>query len=327
MVGTTNVRPNGERRIDIEGGPVSELRDLKSAAEVAASTLDAATLARVKNELADRARDEDTSLTRATRDRDRATPRDTADQPAPRLQQQLPAATDYREGLSPRQRKLRSATKNRVMAAAPETQTQAVETMVGDEDATRWRAINAELHAVNGNVHKLKDPDDRKLVQRFDRAIQAYERENDRDHRLYFSVEMPKDADPVIDADSLPSTMRIGERVTLDQFTLAKHDPAELPGHGANDQDHVLVELVTNRGLYLGRSDTIADTTHVLPRGIDLEYVDASRAPFHSPTGLQYRVIVQARERKPVVDEAPTADPWGTAPPVGFTHNEEGHDA
>lgn len=302
-----NTRPNAERRIDIEGGVVPEPVNLKNAAEVAVDTLDEATRTRLENDLADHARDSNTALTRATRDRDRATPRDTTPaEMSSRLRHDLPAPTEYRPGISPRQRKLRSATKNRVMAAAFPAQTEAIESLFGEGvDPVRRRSIQAQLHAASGNV-QLLDPGDRKIVQRIDRAVQSYERANDRDHTVYFSVKMPETVDPIINSEDLPSTMQIGERVTLDQFTVAAHDPAELPGHGTDDQDYVIVELVTNRGLYMGRSDTVTDSTHLLPRGLDLEFVAADRAPFAGANGtVQDRLIVQARERKPVVEVEP----------------------
>ncbi|CAM3304047.1 hypothetical protein [Tsukamurella hominis] len=316
MVPKSSVRPNRARVIDIEGGVVPAARDLKAAAEVSRELLDEATVARVHNELADLARDDDQTLTRATRDRDRATPRDaapTVEEMSSRLRRELPEdPTAFRLGISGRQRKIRSAAKNRVMAKAPIKQTEAIEKLLGDEDPTRWRSIQAQLHGAHGNVQDL-EPDDRREVQRLDRAIQSYERENDRDHVVYFAVRMPRTIDPILNKKDLPATMREGERATLDQFTLAAHDPAELPGN--DDGRYVIVEMVTNRGLYLGRSDTIADSTHLLPRGMDIEFGKAAQAPVFSGVQVGRRMVVQARERKPIHEGAARSDdPWGDTP-------------
>lgn len=314
---STSHRPNRERIIDIEGGVVPTARDLKHAREVAQTVLDEATRTRLDNELADLARDQDTSLTIAARDRDRATPRDVTEEPSSRLQQQLPFREDYRSGLTPNQRKIRSAAKNRVLKATPAAQIKAIKEVIADEDPTKWRTLNAQLHAADGDVQKLPDAD-REAVQRIDRVIQRYERNNDRYHRLYFSVKMPRSAGMIITPRDLPSTLRPGKRFTLDQFTLAKHDLGELPGTGTYDQEYVIFETVTPRGLYLGRSDTVPDSTHLLPRGMNFEIVDAGTAPFHTPDGGQDRLIVQLRERQSVT----VIDPWRGDPSTSTAQQE-----
>lgn len=315
MVGTGNSRPNAERRVDPEGGAVPTAADLKAAAEVAAAILTEAEYARLQSEIADRTRDADTSLTRARRDRDRATPRDQSAEPSSRLQQDLPAPQEYREPLSQNQRKIRSRTKNQVMAAAPETQTRALETLIGTDDPTRRRSIQAQLHAADGDVQKLSKQD-RELVQRVDRAIASYERANDRSHRVYIAMRLPSDMGSVVSVNDLPANLRPGERISFDQFTFAKHDPGELPGH--DDDQHVIFEMVTTRGAYLGRSNSIVDTTHLLPRGMDLEVVGAKAAPFHGADGkLHDRLIVQVRERRRAFDDIAPSTSAGTRPQDG----------
>lgn len=69
-----NARPNQERLVvDVEGGVISG-RDVKAAREVVESAMAERDFLRLANRIIDEARDGDASLTRATRDRDRATP-------------------------------------------------------------------------------------------------------------------------------------------------------------------------------------------------------------------------------------------------------------
>jgi len=141
-----NARPNQEPvRLDVEGGVISS-RDVKAAREVVESAMSDRDFIRLANRIIDEARDGDSSLTRAARDRDRATPRDVSHVDSKRLRAGLPPGAEFRKTLSARQRKLRSATKQRVIAAAPASQHRAMRTMVSQEDPAEWRRINGALH-------------------------------------------------------------------------------------------------------------------------------------------------------------------------------------
>ena len=190
-MGAKTARPNRELpvAVDVEGGVISA-RDVKAAREVAADAMTEREFQRLANQITDEARDEDSSLTRAARDRDRATPRDVSQVDSARLRGDLPAEGEFRRALSGRQRKIRSAIKNQVMASAPASQHKAIRTMLTEEDAREWRRINGGLHVAAGDVQKLGDGD-RAKVQRLDRAIQSYERLNDRTHKRLCRSETP----------------------------------------------------------------------------------------------------------------------------------------
>ncbi len=64
-------------------------------------------------------------------------------------------------------------------------------------------------------------------------------------------------------ARDLPANLQPGSTVAFDQFTLTRHNLHETPGH--DSARHVVFEVVTSRGMYLGRSDSVEDTTHLLP--------------------------------------------------------------
>jgi hypothetical protein len=207
----------------------------------------------------------------------------------------LPAEGEFRRALSGRQRKIRSAIKNQVMASAPASQHKAIRTMLTEEDAREWRRINGGLHVAAGDAQKLGDGD-RAKVQRLDRAIQSYERLNDRTHKVYVAVELPDTHRDVRGVRDLPAHLRPGSAVAFDQFTLTRHNLHETPGHDSDR--HVVFEVVTSRGMYLGRSDSVEDTTHLLPRGMQFEIASADYATYETRSGgFGERLVLQLRER------------------------------
>jgi len=295
-VGAKTARPNQETAlvVDVEGGTISA-RDVKAAREVAEDAMTERDFQRLTNRLADEARDDDTALTRAARDRDRATPRDASHVESGRLRGEIPAQGEFRRALSGRQRKIRSVTKNQVMAAAPGSQHQAVRTMLTGEDPAEWRRINSALHYAAGDAQQLADGD-RAKVQRLDRAIQSYERLNDRTHKVYVAVELPDTHRDVTKLEDLPANLQPGSAVAFDQFTVTRHNLHEVSGHDSSR--HLVFEVVTSRGMYFGRSDSVEDTTHVLPRGMQLEVASAEHATYETRSGgFGERLVLQLRER------------------------------
>ena len=295
-MGAKTARPNHEQAVavDVEGGVISA-RDVKAAREVAADAMTEREFQRLANQITDEARDENTSLTRAARDRDRATPRDASHVDSNRLRGELPAREEFREILSGRQRKIRSTVKNQVMAAAPVSQHVAIGSMLTNEDPSEWRRINGGLHHAAGDVQELAD-NDRAKVQRLDRAIQSYERLNDRTHRVYVAVKLPDTHRDVDKPEELPASLQPGATVAFDQFTLTRHNLHETPGHDSSR--HVVFEVVTSRGMYLGRSDRVEDTTHLLPRGMQFDVTSAEHVAYATRSGgFNERVILQLRER------------------------------
>jgi hypothetical protein len=296
-VGAKTARPNREPLVvDIEGGTVSE-REIKAAREVAADVMSDRDFLRLANRIIDEARDGDSSQTRAARDRDRATPRDVSSVESDRLRAELPALDEFREALSGRQRKLRSVVKNRVLDRAPASQHRAVRTLLSEEDPAQWRRVNRALHLAAGDVQRLDDAD-RVVVQRLDRLVQAYERENDRSHRVYVAVQLPDTHPDVRRLRDVPANLRRGSVVDFDQFTVTRHNLHETPGHDSDR--HLVFEVVTSRGMYFGRSDSVEDTTHLLPRGMQLEVASVEYAPYEKAgetAGFGERIVIQLRER------------------------------
>lgn len=294
-MGAKTARPNREPTVvDVEGGVISS-RDIKVAREVAESAMSDREFHRLANQIIDEARDSDSSLTRPTRDRDRATPRDVSRVDSVRLRGELPAPEEFRHALSGRQRKIRCATKNQVLAAAPETQRQAIRSMLTDDDPGEWRRINGALHHAAGDVQQL-DEKDRVKVQRLDRLIQSYEQKNDRTHTVYVAVKLPDTHGDVTHVKDLPPNLRPGEKVTFDQFTVARHSMHEAPGHDSGR--YLMLEMTTSRGMYFGHSDSVEDTTHVLPRGMSYQVAAAGYAAYENAGGYGERLVLQLREQQ-----------------------------
>lgn len=295
-MGAKTARPNREVpvAVDVEGGVISA-RDVKAAREVAQDAMTEREFQRIANRVVDELRDDDTALTRAARDRDRATPRDASHVDSDRLRGELPSREEFRETLSGRQRKLRSAVKNKVMAGAPASQHAAIGSMLAAEDPTEWRRINGGLHHAAGDVQQLADTD-RAKVQRLDRAIQSYERLNDRTHRVYVAVDLPDTVADVTKPEDLPDSLEPGSTIAFDQFTLTRHNLHETPRH--DSARHVVFEVVTSRGMYLGRSDSVEDTTHLLPRGMQFDVAAVDHVAYATQSGgFNERLVIQLRER------------------------------
>lgn len=293
-MGAKTNRPNYEPPVvvDPEGGLIGT-RGSKVAREVPPDAMSDKEFQRLSNRIADRMRDTDTSMTRASRDRDRATPRDVSYVESSRLRGALPAEGEFRPAMSSRQRKQRSALKNQVINSAPESQRKALRAMVTDDDAGQWRRINWHLHKNAGDVQALEDAD-RQTVQRLDRLVQSYERGSDRTHKVYVSVRMPDRHPDVTTSSELPSTLQPGAVVSFDQFTVGHHNLHEVPGH--DDPRYVVLELVTSRGMYMGRSDSVEDTSHLLPRGIRARAVGADAATYAAGGSHGDRLVVQLQE-------------------------------
>ncbi|PJE02179.1 MAG: hypothetical protein CK429_34900 [Mycobacterium sp.] len=295
-MGAKTARPNREQPValDVEGGAIGA-RDIKAAREVAEDAMTERSFQRLANQFVDELRDDDSSLTRAARDRDRATPRDVSHVDSDRLRGELPAREEFREILSGRQRKIRSTVKNRVMAAAPASQHAAINSLLSSKDPTEWRRVNERLHLAAGDAQQLTDGE-RAKVQRLDRAIQSYERLNDRTHRVYVAVRLPDNHADITKPSDLPASLQPGASVAFDQFTLTRHNLHETPGHDSSR--YVVFEVVTSRGMYLGRSDSVEDTTHVLPRGMQFDVASAEHVAYATrPRGFNERLVLQLRER------------------------------
>ena len=293
---STRTAYTGHGVIDLEAGPVDDAA-IKSAGLVAEKFYDAMEQARIGADLSDRVLEDDTSRNRAARDRDRAFPRDTSTVDDDRKRRQLPDRGEFRTGLSSRQRKDRSALKRRVHEAAPRSQINEMQWAIGDPD--RWRHLNSSLREATGNAQQLSDRD-RRSVQCLDRLIQSYERDSGRGHVVYAVAELPTDT-AVTRRRDVPETLQPGARISFDQYTMTTHTlheaaavAAQRKGSGAAT---VILEIETSRGMYLGRSDSVDDTSHLLPRGLGMRVAGIDEhADYARPGGHDSTLVVQLRD-------------------------------
>ena len=227
-------------------------------------------------------------LSRQQRDRERAMPRDMSTVAAnPRMDRDLPAAEQVRMPLSSRQRKARSRDKRQVQDRLPATQHAAVAALIGEEST--WGQLNDALSAHVGDAQQLDD-DQLRQVQRIDRAVQAYETRNPRQHVVYTNVRMPDGVTASSLGGFVRQSFRPGTEVAFDRYTMGAHSLHELEVHGTvvdgqSAERTAVFEISTRRGMYLGRSDSLDDTSHLLPRGLRLRVASTHAAPYARPDG------------------------------------------
>ncbi|OLT46663.1 hypothetical protein BJF87_22345 [Gordonia sp. CNJ-863] len=295
---STRTAYTGHGVIDLEAGPV-DAAAIKTAGLVAEKFYDSLEQSRIDAELADRILEDDPDRNRAARDRDRAFPRDTSEVDDERKRRHLPDRGEFRTDLSSRQRKDRSVAKRRVHETAPHSQMHEMRWAISDPQ--RWQHLNASLREATGNAQHLRERD-RRSVQRIDRLIQSYERDSGRGHVVYAVVELPTDT-PVSRRREVPDTLQPGARISFDQYTMATHTLHEAAAVAATRRAEgstatsVILEIETSRGMYLGRSDSVNDTSHILPRGLGLRVAGIDEhADYARPGGHDSALVVQLRE-------------------------------
>lgn len=231
-------------------------------------------------------------LSRQQRDRERAMPRDTTGELGhPRMQRTLPAVGQVRAPLSSRQRKARSVTKLAVQDQLPDTQHAALAGLVGRPQ--RWQELNDALSGATGDAQALED-DQRTAVQRVDRAVQAYERANDRGHVVYSNVQMPAAINRSNLEPFVGHNFKTGTVLEFDRFTAGAHNLHQLEPGEQHAQRTAVFEIQTRRGMYLGRSDSVDDTAHLLPRGLRLRVAGTHLATYQRPDGTTgQRQVIQ----------------------------------
>ncbi len=241
-------------------------------------------------------------LNRLQRDRARILPRETnADLRHPRMQRRLPHKGETRRPLSARQRRERSKTRRRTQRSMPLAQLREQKNLVTRPE--QWRELNDKLSESLGDIDALKLPDQQR-IRRIDRAIQSYERGNDRGHVVYTAVQMPA----YINGHNLPgflaNNFQPGDRVAFDRYTQGTHQLHETVGYLNDPERRVAVfEIETRRGAYLGQSDRLDNTQHLLPRGLELEVVSVHPAAYMTPAGLtDTRMVVQLRDATTALD-------------------------
>lgn len=228
-------------------------------------------------------------LTRARRDLERAFPRSAVAPIPARRRRGLPIPDQIRTPLSARQRNARSRAKRSAQDRLTRSGHREMSRLVSDSD--RWTSTGRALTDVAGDAQHLDDAV-RARVQRVDRAIRTAEQHNDREHIVYVAVQVPHHPGSSAPASVVPGSLREGAVIEFDRFTMTTHTVHQL--ESTMDEGDVVLEIATSRGMYLGRSDKVDDTAHLLPRGLRFEVVSAGEGRFRRPDGtVGRRTVVQ----------------------------------
>lgn len=239
-------------------------------------------------------------LTRAQKDRERILPRATTGPLGhPVMQRPLQPVDQPRVPFSSRQKKARSKARNETLERLPAVQVFAQHDLV--TRTTSWTKVNDELSERTGDISEISPAQERQ-VRRVDRAIQAYERNNDRGHIVYANVQMPSHINSSNLASFCDNAFERGTAITFDRYTTATHQLHETSGFV--DPKHTnrtaVFEIQTRRGAYLGGSDSQDNTRHLLPRGMSFEVVGTSTVEYQAPDGHRgKRVVIQLRDITP----------------------------
>lgn len=235
-------------------------------------------------------------LTRAQKDKERVFPRE-RNQPLshPAMQRPLPGPDEPRLPFSSRQKKARSRSRYAAAADLPRTQAVAQKRLMTTPQV--WDRVNGQLAEHVGDPEGLS-PADRKLVAQIDRSIQTAERHNDRGHVIYTNAEMPAAINHSNIYAWASKTFTPGAVVAFDRYTVGTHQLHETSALQGDSAPRTLVcEIQTRRGAYLGHSDSMDDTTHLLPRGMRLQIVGITRAEYRTPDGGGgERLVLQLRD-------------------------------
>lgn len=287
--------------LDADGG--SSGRDLRTkvGVEIGEDAFNERAEARADSRQLDEMIQGSRGFTQSHKDSQRSHPRETNADLRPRMHRELPHPDEVRVPISARQRRERSKAKHAAFEKTPRTERRAVAEMLGDDSPgglDRWAGVNDCLSAVTGDLqHDDITAETRLTCQRTDRAIQRYERLNERSHVVYTNVSLPA-LGPGGLYDTAQEKFTQGQVLEFDRYTMAAHTMHEIePERTADTERSVVLEISTRRGMYLGRSTGSDDTSHLLPRATRYEVVGVTPAVYVTPGGeLTERTVVQVRD-------------------------------
>ena len=239
-------------------------------------------------------------LTRLRKDRERINPRNTvAPVQHPRMVRGMPETQSVRVPFSSRQKKARSKTRRQVQREMSPTVYAAQRTLL--RRPGEWQRVNDALSAAVGDVHELGARDQR-MARRVDKAIQAYEQKNGRGHVIYTNVVMPHSVNHTSLSPFVERHFEPGDVIEFDRYSVGSHQLHEATRYaGRQAEERVAVfEISTRRGAYVGQSDSLDNTAHLLPRGMRLEVIGTQEGQWRAPDGTTgTRMIIQLRDITP----------------------------
>lgn len=232
----------------------------------------------------------DDMMTMSESDARREVPRLREDSIKPRKMRKLPQPGQERPMLSSNMKKDYSRTKRAWEQSLPKTRRRALDNTM--RDSASLEGLNRALRGAHGTKSELPSGV-RRRAESVDRAIQDYERTNERQHVVYTTLRAPKDhgnsRNAVLSRLNEMSADSESQPLTFDGYVPATHSL----GNIENDRDIVL-EMRTKSGAYLGTSDTTPNADHIVNRGRSFRVVGVNEATYVKPDGSQgSRTVVQ----------------------------------
>lgn len=243
----------------------------------------------------------DETLTMQEADARREVPRLRDDAVRPRKLRKLPEPGQERRMLSSNMKKDYSQTKRSWETGLPKTRRRALDSTM--RDSASLEGLNRALRGTHGTKSELPSAV-RRRAEAVDRAIQDYERSNERQHIVYTTLRAPKDhgnsRNAVLRRLNEMGANEESQPLTFDGYVPATHSLGNID----NDKD-VVLEVRTKSGAYLGTSDTTPNADHIVNRGRSFRVVGTQEASFTRPDGSQgTRTVVQVDD---VTDDGRTA--------------------
>ncbi len=248
-------------------------------------------------------------VTRVRLDAQRATPRPDVAPLGHRLKdRRLPGPDDVRAPVSGYEQHVRLRSARVASGSLPAVQHAELQRLTTSK-IEHWGRINGALHEAQGSVLQIEKTDPRAAatIRRVDRAIQAFERHNDRTQIVHANVTVPPDvpARNLAMVDFARKAFPPGRVVTLDQFTQGALNLHEISSDFDERNGVIAIEIRTRRGAYLGSPGDGGRTDFLLPRGIQAQVVDVTRAPYTDPhtKTVKERVVIQLEDLTPEGDQ------------------------
>lgn len=208
----------------------------------------------------------------------------------PRMARRLPEPDELRRPASDRQIRERHRTKRAAQDHLAGTEHAALADFISG--AEKYRDLNRKLTRAIGNVTDL-DEADRRYAGRIDRAISAYERLNNRTHRVYARLRLPSHINHSNLDGYIRNEMHPGRILETDRYAAAAHNLHEVEPAEADRQRTVILEITTRRGIYLGGAHAgTGGSGHLLPRGMRFGVKSAHQAGYARPDGTCGQALV-----------------------------------
>lgn len=283
--------------------PLAKNEDMGAAMEEQSiESLSEALQERAKAALADRALDQDMSLSEA--DAQRSTPRPRTDNLDERFARRIPADNEVRRRPSSRLKKRLSKQKNQTFSKQPNSRKVLVKRFTNGSAQSRQdlETVNQALADVRGNISGFPKQT-QEMVRRLDRTISDYERGNTGIATVYSPVSPPAG----MTNDQLAERFRYmaqtdNPSMTFDRYVVADHSLDTAVSNTAPASEGggppLVFEYETSRGMYLGGSDTVVDGSQLIARGNSVDVLGVKDVTVERPDGSLYEQrVVQIRDK------------------------------